>query len=143
MDDPHLTDLQRRLLAALPSWTDDEDAYIAEEGGPEVSERSHTAEEVHANLHEAGHPFLAIAGPMSVADLTERLRDLQRLGYAEYVEDRPIAGIRHVNAWRMTQEGLEALTYVSPASLQPSSEPATPADVELQPATAGSGAVAQ
>lgn len=142
MDDPNLSQLQRRLLGSLPAWTSDEQAVVDEEGGPAASERSHSLAEVHANLHEPHHPYLAIAGAQSVAAVEEQLHELERLGYAEHVEHAEVAGITHHDVGRMTELGLQALTWVNPRSLEPAAEgeQKTPAEIPLQTAISDSAA---
>lgn len=47
-----LSKLGRRFLAHVPVWAADEDAFVAAEGGPEVSVRSYTLPEFTARLAE-------------------------------------------------------------------------------------------
>lgn len=114
---PALTELGRRVLGHLPAWSADEAKLIEAEGGPEVSVRSYTPEELTARLAEDP----SIEPPLIQAAVEGVLGVLQGLGYAS----------QRGTAWRMNKAGLEALT--APVE---SNEPPGAVVVETHPAHA-------
>lgn len=135
-----LTELGRRVLGHLPRWHEDEAWLVAEEGGPENSVRSYTLAQLVVRLaedrsthDEAGTPTLDPGKVQAALDA------LAAKGLCEHVvEPTEIAGVTHVDAWRMSQLGFEALNFVHEQE-QADVEPGA-VTVPLHPAVHESGA---
>lgn len=115
-----LTELGRRVLGSLPAWAEDEKAVVEAEGGPEFTVRSHTLEELTAEL--ALNPFAQFGenGTMTADEVQVALDDLQRVGFVEFIDGaHTIAGVQHENAWRMTKLGFETITAAPDADTGP------------------------
>lgn len=112
-----LTELGRRVLGHLPAWAEDEAALIEAEGGPDLSIRSYTLDELVERLAEDS----SIEPPLSDAAVQAVLGVLKSLGYASSKGGR----------WRMNKAGLRAL--VAPVE---SNEPPGAVVVEMHPAHA-------
>lgn len=132
-----LTELGRRVLGSLPAWAEDEPAMIAANADPENAVRSHTLAELTPDL--AANPALNAyraergEGPITEAEVQAALEALQGEAFAEHIDDATIHGIHHEDAWRMTQEGFEALT--GPVEAEPDA-PKGAVTVALHPAIA-------
>lgn len=108
-----LTDLGRRVLGHLPVWHPDEASLIEEEGGPDISVRSYSLDELHARLDE--DPATVT---MSVEEVEKSLRALADAGLAEVASkdvevpalDGESTETTYVEHFRMTEAGLKALT---------------------------------
>lgn len=136
---PELSYVGRRVLAHLPVWAEDEAAHIAAEGGPDVSIRSYTLEDLTDRLLKDG------ATPdMDVHKVEAILTELAGQGLCE-TEQREVPpreegeAPSEVPAWRMTKVGLEVLTDPTP----PKDQTPGPAFIDLQPAQIESSATTE
>lgn len=140
MSQPPLSELGRRVLASLPAWAKDEPWVIAEEGGPELSVRSHTLDELAADIAvNSQTQTLGADGPPNRDEVQAVLDALQGAGYVEHVDEATIEGITHVDAWRMTEAGFEAIT-AAPA-VPGEGEQKGAAFIEFAPGTVNGGAL--
>lgn len=112
-----LTELGRRVLGHLPAWAEDEAALIEAEGGPDISIRSYTLDELVERLAEDP----SIDPPLSAAAVQAVLDVLKSLGYAS----------GRGGDWRMNKVGLKAIE--APVE---NNEPPGAVVIEMHPAHA-------
>jgi hypothetical protein len=150
-----MTDLGRRALGNLPAWAEDEDAVIEEEGGPQLSVRSHSLAEMVGQLVPNVEAMITdtegVKRPMTEAEVEVTMDALVAEGWAEKVtrtqltyedgeDGEPVETPVDVEHYKMTQAGFDALH--APVEEKPDQKPGAVA-LNLHPATndaAASGA---
>src|SRR5438445_13082076 len=99
-----LTHIEKRVLTHIPDWAADEAWHVENEGGPDVSVRFHTLEEMTRRLAaDLGARIDNEDGSVRPITEPEVLQTLQVLEAQGLAEERD-------GGWRMTEAGFNVLT---------------------------------
>ena len=127
-----LSDLGRRVLGHLPVWAADEDAHVAEEGGPGQSIRGYSLRDFTVRMQEDLSTTVPDGEtgqqrPLVEDEVHQALQQLGGKGFA--IEDGA--------DWKMTQAGFDELHAPRPEQVQVPGA----IQVDLNPGVITSGAV--